>query len=153
VDARLALAASARRLRDQARDGLISRARLLTALSRAPAAHLDRHRRALHQSLRELRASSRRAGAEERARTLARAQTLARLRGGAIRDCAVRRPAELERLRLALGGHDPQRTLARGYALVSDSAGEPVTSAAAARAAGRVSVRFADAALDATVDP
>ena len=153
VDARLALAVAARRLRDQARDGLISRARLLTALSRAPAAHLDRHRRALHQSLRELRASSRRVGAEERARTLARAQTLARLRASAIRDCTVRRPAELERLRLALGGHDPQRTLARGYALVSDGAGEPVTSAAAARAAGRVSVRFADAALDATIDP
>ena len=78
-------------------------------------------------------------------------QTLARLRNGAIRDCAVRRPAELERLQLALGAHDVERTLARGYALVADSDGEPVTSAAAARAARRVRLRFADDSADATV--
>jgi exodeoxyribonuclease VII large subunit len=153
LDARLGLGVAARRLRDQARDGLISRARLLTALSRAPAAHLARHRRALHQSLRELRAASRRVGADEHARTLARVQTLTRCRASAIRDCSVRRPAELERLRLALGAHDPQRTLARGYALVADGAGEPVTSAAGARAAGHLSVRFADDAVSATVEP
>jgi exodeoxyribonuclease VII large subunit len=152
VDARLGLAVAARRLRDHARDGLIARARLLTALSRAPAAHVARHRRALHQSLRELRAASRRLAGDERARTRVRAGTLARCRDAAIRDCAVRRPTELERLRLALAAHDPQRTLARGYALVEDAAGEPVTSAVAARAAGRLRLRFADDAVSASVE-
>ena len=39
--------------------------------------------------------------------------------------------ATLERLRLALDAHDPQRTLERGYALVEDGAGAPITSAEA----------------------
>jgi exodeoxyribonuclease VII large subunit len=64
----------------------------------------------------------------------------------------VRRPGELDRLRLALAAHDPERTLARGYALIEDEAGEPVVSAAAARAAGRVRVRFADDTVAATVE-
>ena len=34
---------------------------------------------------------------------------------------------------LALAAHEPQRTLERGYALVEDPAGEPVTSAAAGK--------------------
>jgi exodeoxyribonuclease VII large subunit len=152
LDARRDLAARARRLRDHAREGLISRARLLTALSRAPAAHLARHRGALHQSLRELRAASRRIVGDERARTAIRARTLGRCRESAIRDCGVRRPGELDRLRLALAAHDPERTLARGYALIEDEAGEPVVSAAAARAAGRVRVRFADDTVAATVE-
>jgi exodeoxyribonuclease VII large subunit len=151
LDARIALGAAARRLRDHGRDGVISRARLLAALSRAPAAHLKRHRGALHQSLRELRAASRRVLSDRHAGTRVRAQTLGRLRAGAIRDFSVRRSAELDRLRLALGAHDPERTLARGYALVEDAAGEPVTSAAAARAAVRVQLRFADDKVAATV--
>ena len=153
VDARVALAASARRLRDDARHGLISRARLLTAHSRAPAAHLARHRRALHQGVRELRAASRRVVAGERGLTIARAQSLGRLRAAAARDLSARRAAELDSLRLALGAHDPERTLARGYALVADGSGEPVTSAAAALAAEHLSLRFADGTVDATVAP
>jgi exodeoxyribonuclease VII large subunit len=153
LDARVALHAAARRLRHHAREGVVARARLLAALSRAPAAHLARHRRVLHQSLRELRAASRRLATDERARTLRRAQTLARCRDGAARDCAVRRPAELDRLRLALAAHDPQRTLARGYALVEDRAGEPITTAAAARRAERVRLRFADDVLAARIEP
>ena len=51
-------------------------------------------------------------------------------------DCRARRPRELEQLALALAAHDPQRTLERGYALVESPPGEPVASAAAARAAG-----------------
>jgi exodeoxyribonuclease VII large subunit len=153
LDARVELCAAARRLRYHAREGVIARARLLAALSRAPAAHLARHRRALHQSLRELRAASRRLATDERERTLRRARTLVRCREGAVRDCAVRRPAELDRLRLALAAHDPQRTLARGYALVEDQTGEPVTTAAAARTAGRVRLRFADDAVGARIEP
>ena len=147
-----ALRAAANRLRHHAREAVVARARLLTALSRAPAAHLARHRRSLHQRLRELRAASRRLVAGGRARTARAAHMLARCRDGAARDGAVRRPAELERLRLALAAHDPKRTLARGYALVEDRAGEPITSAAGARAAGRVRLRFSDDAVAASIE-
>jgi len=153
VDARVALHAAVGRLRSHAREGVVARARLLAAMSRAPAAHLARHRRSLHQSIRELRAASRRLATDERARTVSRARTLARCRDSAVRDCSVRRPGELERLRLALAAHDPQRTLARGYALVEDSAGEPVTTASAARRAGRVALRFADDTVAARIEP
>ena len=153
IDARVALHAAAGRLRTHAREGVVARARLLAAMSRAPAAHLARHRRSLHQSIRELRAASRRLATDERGRTVSRARTLARCRDSAARDCSVRRPGELERLRLALAAHDPQRTLARGYALVEDSAGEPVTTASAARRAGRVALRFADDTVAARIEP
>ena len=43
---------------------------------------------------------------------------------------------------VALRAHDPERTLERGYALAETADGEPVTSAAAAAAAGRFSLRF-----------
>ena len=56
-------------------------------------------------------------------------------------------------LAAALGAHDPQRTLERGYALVEDRAGDPVTSAEAARRQGDVNVRFADDAVNARVEP
>ncbi len=153
VEARAELLTRANRLRRHAREGILGRARLLAAMSRAPAVHLERHRRSLHQMLRELRASSRRLVAQERALTARRAGTVERLREAARRDCAVRRPVELKRLRLALAAHDPQRTLARGYALVEDPAsGDPVSSASAARAAGRVRLRFADDAVAARIE-
>jgi exodeoxyribonuclease VII large subunit len=151
--ARAGLTAAARRLRRGARDALVARARLLTALSRAPAAHLARERRSLHQTLRELRAASRRQHRREAAATLGRASALERRREAARHDAAVRRRAELERLRLALAAHDPQRTLARGYALIEDRAGgDPVVTAAAARRAGELRVRFADDAVAARID-
>ncbi len=91
-----------RRLQRHAADAVIRRARLLAALSRAPAAHLARQRAALHQTLRELRA---RRAADRLRRT--RAQLAPRADAGAVsraRDprLRVRRPADLERLRLAL---------------------------------------------------
>ena len=43
-----------------------------------------------------------------------------------------------------LAAHDPQRTLERGYALLEDPAGEPVTSAEAARAQNELTVRLHD---------
>jgi exodeoxyribonuclease VII large subunit len=52
---------------------------------------------------------------------------------------------------MALAAHDPERTLERGYALVTDAGGELVTSAEAARRAGDVRLRFRDAAVDATI--
>jgi exodeoxyribonuclease VII large subunit len=65
-------------------------------------------------------------------------------------DGAARR-RELERLALALAAHDPERTLARGYALVEDRDSRALGSAAAAREARHVRLRFHDDALDAEV--
>ena len=114
---------------------VLSRARMLRTLSRAPAAHLERQRARLHQHLREIRAGSRRRVQAERELTQpARARPRAQ---GEPRPCATaarRRPQELARLALALAGHDPQRTLERGYALVQSRDGEPLATAAAARA-------------------
>ncbi|HEY2719178.1 MAG TPA: exodeoxyribonuclease VII large subunit, partial [Solirubrobacteraceae bacterium] len=50
----------AARLRENARRAVLSRARLLATLSRAPGAHVERERTRLHQQLREVRAGSRR---------------------------------------------------------------------------------------------
>jgi exodeoxyribonuclease VII large subunit len=55
-------------------------------------------------------------------------------------------------LALALAAHDPQRTLTRGYALVEDRAGEPLTSAAAVRKTGRFKLRLADDTVPSRVD-
>jgi exodeoxyribonuclease VII large subunit len=147
--ARAALVASAERLRLQGRRAVLSRAQRLTALSRAPAAHVTRQRAALHQQLREIRAAARRRGQQEDALTLRRAVVLERKRQSALRECRERRPAELERLALALAAHDPQRTLERGYALVEGEQGEAIVSAQQARAREELRVRFADGAVTA----
>jgi len=151
--ARRALAGEARRLGEHGRRAVLGRARTLAALSRAPGAHLARQRTRLHQLVRELRASGRRATATAAADTRAHARTLERAARRAARaDAAVRR-RELERLMLALAAHDPDRTLARGYALVADRCGRPLQSAAEARAAGELSLRFHDGAVAATAHP
>jgi exodeoxyribonuclease VII large subunit len=74
---------------------------------------------------------------------------LARKGGSSLRDCRERRPRELERLALALAGHEPQRTLERGYVLVESPDGEPLVTAAQARAREHVRLRFADDTLSA----
>jgi len=61
------------------------------------------------------------------------------------------RTLRMSALSLALAAHDPDRTLARGYALVTDPAGEPVTAAAQARAARDVGLRFSDGSVAARV--
>nr|MBA2241087.1 exodeoxyribonuclease VII large subunit [Solirubrobacterales bacterium] len=58
----------------------------------------------------------------------------------------------LSRLEQAARAHDPERTLERGYALVEDEAGRPLTSAAAARRHERLAVRFADDAVAVRTD-
>ncbi len=45
------------------------------------------------------------------------------------------------------------RVLDRGFALVRDSGGRPVTDSAGARRAGRVTIRFADNSVPALIDP
>src|SRR3954449_11836493 len=69
AEARAALAGTAAGLSRQARRAVVTRARELAALSRAPGEHVARQRRALHQTLRELRASAARRVAGARAGT------------------------------------------------------------------------------------
>jgi exodeoxyribonuclease VII large subunit len=143
---------AARRLREHGRRAVLTRARLLASLSRAPAAHIDRQRARLHQQLREIRAGSRRRLGEARSLTGRRALVIARKADSTLVDCRERRPRELEQLRRVLEGHDPQRTLERGYALVQSRAGEPVTSAQDAEREGELRLRFADGEVPARVD-
>jgi exodeoxyribonuclease VII large subunit len=192
--ARAELARAAARLDAHGRRAIVTRARTLAQLSRAPAEHVARHRARLHQHLRELRASARRGvlgqssalasnavaldrrGAAARA-TIARdstraassAHALTRARATIARDsartassagalartsaaAAASRRRDLERLALALAAHDPERTLERGYALVEDPVGAPVTSAAAAREQPRLVVRLHDGRVAVTPD-
>jgi exodeoxyribonuclease VII large subunit len=145
------LPVAASRLGDHGRRAVLSRARLLATLSRAPAAHLDRQRARLHQHLREVRAGSRRHLQSERGVTARHLSTLQRNADSALLDCRRRRPRELERLALTLAAHDPQRTLERGYALVQSADGEPIITAARARAKDEVRLRFADDVVPAKV--
>jgi exodeoxyribonuclease VII large subunit len=149
--AREALGRGSARLARHGRRAVADRARVLARLSRAPGEHVARHRRALHQDLRELRASARRhVDVEERA-TARRAEALARRAAAAAGPLQTSRQRRLDGLAAALAAHDPERTLARGYALVQDADGAPVTDARAARAAGDVRIRFADGAVQATL--
>jgi exodeoxyribonuclease VII large subunit len=154
VDCRRARAeqvAAAARLREHGRRAVISRGRLLATLSRAPAAHLTRQRTRLHQQLREVRAGSRRRVEAERDLTERHALVLRRKTDSSLLDCRERKPRELERLALALAGHDPQRTLERGYVLVESPQGQPLATAADARAAQEVRLRFAAELLPARI--
>ncbi|HUA03626.1 MAG TPA: exodeoxyribonuclease VII large subunit [Solirubrobacteraceae bacterium] len=149
--ARTDLLAAGRRLEVHSRRAIVERARTLERLAAAPSQHIARHRRHLHQMLRELRASARRAVSDGRSRSGRHAVALDRAVERARGSERSARQRELQRLALALAAHDPERTLARGYALVEDRNGEPVTSSAAARAARDVRVRFHDDAVDAEV--
>jgi exodeoxyribonuclease VII large subunit len=149
--ARREQAQAAARLRDHGRRAVLTRARALAGLSRAPAAQLERQRTRLHQQLREIRAASRRRLDSERALGARRAVVLERKRASFALDCRERRVRELERLALALAGHDPQRTLERGYVLARSAHGTPVLTAAQARAAGELRLRFSDDTLAAQV--
>jgi exodeoxyribonuclease VII large subunit len=150
--ARAGLAPKAVRMREQGRRAVLSRARMLATLSRAPGAHIDRQRARLHQQLREIRAGSRRRLEGERTVTERRALVTRRKAEAALLDCRQRQPRELERLALALGAHDPQRTLERGYALVESSSGEALSSASRTREAQALRLRFADGAVAARVE-
>ncbi len=174
VQARERLHALGARLERQSTRAILERARTLSRLSRAPAHHVDRHRTRLHQHTRELRASARRAMGQQQRRTeagllavergsQAMAQAVARGDRRAHSDGAVleshrksavqRRRTDLERFARTLDAHDPQRVLERGYALVEDSAGKPVTSAAAARDAEALVLRLHDGRVPVRREP
>lgn len=148
-------------------------ARELGSLAGVPARHLSTERDRLRQLLREARASSQR-GIERRSRLADRgalvvgrkgAATSAEIRRlssvvaargralgvGARRAVAVRERSVAD-IGVALRAHEPERTLERGYALVTDRDDEPVTSASRAREAWQVRVRFADDSVAARIE-
>jgi exodeoxyribonuclease VII large subunit len=149
--ARADLLVRSRRLQTHGRRAIGERARTLERLAAAPGHHVARERRRLHQLLRELRATARRGVGEGRDRATAHATSLDRAVDRARTSERAGRARDLERLALALAAHDPDRTLARGYALVEDRAGEALGSAQAARAARDLRVRFHDGSVDAEV--
>ncbi|HEX3174807.1 MAG TPA: exodeoxyribonuclease VII large subunit [Solirubrobacterales bacterium] len=135
-------------------DGAVgARTRHLVALARGPARALRRERTALNQKTREVRAASERGVGERRIfqRRLALVVLDRAARRAAGAEASARREA-LRRAEVAFRAHDPERTLERGYALAEDAAGEPVTSATAAIAAGRVRLRFADGGVGAEIE-
>jgi exodeoxyribonuclease VII large subunit len=152
AQARAQLLAMGRRLSVQSRRAVLERARGLVRLARAPAEHVVRHRRRLHQETREMRASTRRRLTDERALARRRLLVLERKASAATSAGVRERARDLERLRLALDAHDPERTLERGFALVEDDGGEPVTGADRARKLGRFTIRFADGRVRARRD-
>ncbi|HWC48326.1 MAG TPA: exodeoxyribonuclease VII large subunit [Solirubrobacterales bacterium] len=122
-----------------------TRSRHLGALARGPARALQRERTSLNQKIREIRAAAER-GLADRVASQTRKGTvvLERARKRAIGADMEKRRAALRRAEVALRAHEPERTLERGYALVEGPGEEPLTSAAAAAAAGEVRLRFAD---------
>jgi exodeoxyribonuclease VII large subunit len=151
--ARAGLTRSAAALQRAGEGAVGSRSRHLVALARGPARALRRERIALNQKTREIRAASERRLAERRAfqRRIALVVLDRSARRAAGAEANSRREA-LRRAEVAFRAHEPERTLERGYALAEDAGGEPVTSAAAAIAAGRVRLRFADGAVGAQIE-
>src|SRR3954453_13846172 len=151
-DARTSLRRSAERLAHISRTAVLARARHLAALSRAPADHVARERRRLHQALREIRASARR-GVHNRGE-LTRIQALVASRKASAGAGAERaaRASRLEGLAAALAAHDPERVLERGFSVVDDGEGSVVTTAEAARGAGRVRLTFSDDSVRARIE-
>jgi exodeoxyribonuclease VII large subunit len=151
--ARLGLERSAAVLARVADGAVRARTPHLVALARGPARALRRERLALNQKTREIRAASERGIAERFGfqRRLA-GVVLERARRRAAGAEMERRRAALHRAEVALRAHEPERTLERGYALVEDRDGDPVTDAPGAAAAGRVRLRFADGTVGAQIE-
>ncbi|MFP5388990.1 MAG: exodeoxyribonuclease VII large subunit [Thermoleophilia bacterium] len=151
--ARLGLERSAAVLARAAEGAVRGRTPHLAALARGPARALRRERLGLNQKTREIRAASERGIAERFGfqRRLA-GVVLERARRRAAGAEMERRRAALRRAEVALRAHEPERTLERGYALVEDRQGEPVTDASAASAAERVRLRFADGTVGAQIE-
>ncbi len=170
--ARERLHADVKRIDAAGRAAVVEGARTLAVRSRAPLYHLERHRMRLHQLTREMRAAVRRGRATraEYQRRIAasvierkRAATLAAVRDARLAEAAAtleraqealleRRTEKLRTHGAALRAHDPERTLERGYALLVDDAGQPLTTAAALRDAHTFQARMADGAVRAKTE-
>jgi exodeoxyribonuclease VII large subunit len=148
--ARESLERCALALRRAGEGAIGTRSRHLSALARGPARALQRQRSDLNQKIREIRAAAER-GLAERAGSQRRIGTvvLERARRRAAGADMEKRREALHRAAVTLRAHEPERTLERGYALVEDPAGEPLTSAAEAGAAERISLRFSDGRVQA----
>ncbi|HEX8743025.1 MAG TPA: exodeoxyribonuclease VII large subunit [Thermoleophilaceae bacterium] len=169
------LGAAAARLSAAGRIAVVGRARALTAYSRAPREHVERHRVNLHQQAKELRAVTGRRRAERYDHQRRMAGKVLRRKVGALsastadeqrrmparaarlesaeRMLAARRAAALEAHAAALRAHDPERTLERGYALAVDASGEPLATPAAVRGAQEFELRMAGGSVPARVRP
>lgn len=141
-------------LRRAAEGAIDTRSRHLSALARGPARALQRQRADLNRKIREVRAAAER-GLAQRALSQLRVGTvvLERARRRAIGADMEKRRDALHRASVALRAHEPERTLERGYALVEGEGGEPLTSAAEAGAAERISLRFSDGRVRARPEP
>jgi exodeoxyribonuclease VII large subunit len=151
-EARDTLRRGAARLAHHGRTAILGRARHLAQLSRAPAEVVARHRGRLHQKLREIRASARRGLIERGELAGVQALVLSRKAAAGAGPEHAARLSRLEGLAAALGAHDPERVIARGYAVVDDGEGNVVTSAEAARAAERVRLFFGDGDVRARIE-
>jgi exodeoxyribonuclease VII large subunit len=172
-DARTDLRSFASVVARSASTAIGSRGRRLAELARGPERSVRLEQRRLHQLLREVRASATRGHSERNAlaarhalvvsRKLEAFESADRAATGQLArfartvkgrmDAALREESQrLDALSLAERAHDPDRTLDRGYALVSGNDGDPLTSAAAARERDRIVIRFADDALPARVE-
>jgi exodeoxyribonuclease VII large subunit len=151
--AREGLERSAIALRRAGEGAIGSRSRHLGALARGPERALQRQRSSLNQKIREIRAAAER-GLAERTASQRRIGTvvLERARRRAAGADMEKRRAALHRATVTLRAHEPERTLERGYALVEDTGGEPLTSAEAAAAAEQVKLRFADGRIRARTE-
>ena len=153
IAARASLSRGAASLRRAAEGSVRARTPHLAALARGPARALRRERLALNQKTREIRAASERGVAERLG--------FQRRVAGVVLERAARRAADVEmerrrsalrRAEVALRAHEPEHTLARGYALVEGADGEPLPTAAEATAAGHVRLRFSDGTVGAQID-
>jgi exodeoxyribonuclease VII large subunit len=77
---------------------------------------------------------------------------LGRLSGAPLRGALRESRARLDGVAARLESVSPLAVLQRGYALVSDAAGHPLTSAGAIRPGARLKLRFADGEIRATAD-
>ena len=85
-------------------------------------------------------------------RRSAATRTLARLSIAPVQASLRERRAVLEGLGARLEGVSPLAVLARGYVLVTDEAGQPVTRAAGVKTGERLRLRFGDGEVGATAD-
>jgi exodeoxyribonuclease VII large subunit len=79
-------------------------------------------------------------------------RVLGRLTDGVPRAALREARARLDGTAARLDSVSPLAVLARGYALVTDPAGTPITRAASVKAGAKMRVRFADGEVRATAD-
>ncbi len=139
------------RLVQAVREARSRRTAPLGAIARALAHHNEQHRRGLHQRLREVRASGQRSLTKRREVALDHATRLAAAQVRVVGSDLPRRLEANARFATTLDAHHPERVIERGYAVVRDRGGRLLTSAVAARASGRIKIRFSDDTVEAEV--